>query len=272
MTVSMQTYASLRDAAAALGRERDARFFGGGTLMVRRINEGTARFSTLVRSTDRQLREVRASGSRVLIGAGVTMGEVLARRDLDFLHAAARVIGGPAVRAAATVGGNLFAFSPYGDFTAALLALDATVSVQSGYSPREIALEEFLAARAKDARSIVTGVQVARPRGDGDLRFTKIARVHPRGVGIFSIAAHLPRSGGRLAGVRIAYSAMAPTPTRAKDAERALEGRELDAAAVDAAVAVATAGCTPATDSIATEWYRRQVLPVHLRRLLLGAA
>ena len=32
-----------------------------------------------------------------------------------------------------TVGGNLFAPSPFGDLAVALLALDATVSVQSGY-------------------------------------------------------------------------------------------------------------------------------------------
>ena len=49
----------------------------------------------------------------------------------------------------ATVGGNLFAPAPYGDFTVALLALDATVAVQGGYSGRETPLEEFLAARER---------------------------------------------------------------------------------------------------------------------------
>jgi xanthine dehydrogenase small subunit len=52
----------------------------------------------------------------------------IAKTALAFLAPVARSIGGPAVRAAATVGGNLFAPSPYGDFSVALLALGAIVS------------------------------------------------------------------------------------------------------------------------------------------------
>jgi len=58
---------------------------------------------------------------------------------------------------------------------------------------------------------------------------------------------------------------------RAKAAERALEGRALDAAAIAAALAVAADGTAPTDDAIASAWWRRQILPVHLRRLLLGA-
>ena len=68
------------------------------------------------------------AGARIVLGAGVTMAQILASRELAFLHPAARAVGGPAVRSAATVGGNLFAPAPYGDFAAALLALDAAVS------------------------------------------------------------------------------------------------------------------------------------------------
>ena len=75
------------------------------------------------------------------------MVDILANRDLAFLHPAARVVGGPAVRAMATVGGNLFAPSPYGDLAAALLALDATVTVQGAYGgAQQMPLEQFLPA------------------------------------------------------------------------------------------------------------------------------
>ena len=75
------------------------------------------------------------------------MAMILANRELALLHPAARSVGGPAVRAQATVGGNLFAPPPYGDFAAALLALDARVSIQSGYSPRDVPIDEFLRGR-----------------------------------------------------------------------------------------------------------------------------
>ena len=270
--IALETYDSLREASTALGREHAARFLGGGTLLVRALNEGRADFSVLVRCTDRALTEIRAAGSRVRIGAGVTMAEILARPELDFLHPAALAVGGPAVRAQATVGGNLFAPPPYGDFAAALLALDTRVSVQSGFSPRDLAMEEFLRGRDSAARAVVVSVEVARPRRGESLRFRKVTRVRPRGAALLTIAVRLADTGGRLSGVRVAYAGMAPGPIRAIPVEQALEGRRLEPAVVEAAARVAAEGCSPASDAIASDWYRREVLPVHLGRLLLGGA
>ena len=271
MTVRLQSFETVRDASAAIGRDSSTRLLGGGTLLVRALDEEIADFSTLVRCTDRVLTEIRASGSRVRIGAGVTMAGVLANPGLAFLHPAARSIGGPAVRAQATVGGNLFAPPPYGDFTAALLALDARVSVQSGYSPRDIPIDEFLRSRDAHARAVVVAVEFARPRGEGAFRFLKVSRVRPRGVSLLTIAARLEESAGRLSGARVAYANMAPSPMRAAAVERALDGRRMERPTVDAAAAVAADGCSPPTDAIASAWYRREVLPVHLARLLLDA-
>ena len=268
MTLALQTFETLRDASAACRHEPSARFLGGGTLLVRALNEGAADFSILIRCTDRTLAEIRASGSRVRIGAGVTMAGVLASRALAFLHPAARAVGGPAVRAQATVGGNLFAPPPYGDFTAALLALDARVSVRSGYGSRDVPIEEFL--RDPAAHTLVARVEVARPRGGRAFRFLKVSKVRPKGVSLLTIAARLEESAGRLSGVRVAYANMAPAPVRAAAVERALEGRRLERPAVEAAAAAAAEGCSPPTDALASAWYRREVAPVHLSRLLLG--
>ena len=271
LTLALETCHALRDAAARLGRPPAARFLGGGTLLVRALNEGEADFSTLVRCLDPALSERRVSGPRVRLGAGVTMAEILANRELAFLHPAARAVGGPALRAQATLGGNLFAPPPYGDLCAALLALDARVSVQSGYSARDLSIEEFLRRRGNGTRDLVTGVELTRPRGDARaFRFLKVSRVRPKGVSLFTVAARLEESGGRLSGVRIAYANMASAPARAGAAERALEGRRLDRASIEAAAAVAAEGFSPPSDALASAWYRREVAPVHLSRLLLG--
>src|SRR3954452_17689328 len=115
MPVNVKTFATIPEAAGALASERDAKYIGGGTLVMRALNEGDLAFSTVVRVQDRNLRTIRASGSRISIGAGVTLAQLLRERDLAFLHAAVRSIGGPAVRNMATVGGNLFAPAPFGD-------------------------------------------------------------------------------------------------------------------------------------------------------------
>lgn len=264
---------TLAEAAGLLAGDRHALLIGGGTLVMRDVNEGRLTDGTLVRVSDPAFRQVNAGGARIELGAGVTMAMVLASRELGFLHAPARSIGGPAVRNMATIGGNLFAACPYGDFTVALLALEAQVVVQSGYgSGRAMPLEDFLAARDRGGIGLVTAVQFARPQNPADLRFRKVSRVKPKGIAVLSIAAHLPLAGGRVAQPRIAYGAMAPTPVRARAVERVLEGKPLDAATIQAARQAALEGCRPATDAIASEWYRREILPVHLARLLAGEA
>jgi xanthine dehydrogenase small subunit len=272
MPIDVRTCATIAEAAEILSGDRAARLIAGGTLVMRDVNEGRLTEGTVVRIADPAFRALNASGARVELGAGVTMAQVLASRDLAFLHAPARAIGGPAVRNMATVGGNLFAETPYGDFAVALLALDAQVNVQSGYGGgRPMALEEFLAARSRGGLGLVTSVTFARPASPEAFRFRKVSRVKPKGISVMSIAAHLP-GGGRIGGARVAYGAMAPTPIRAKGVERALEGKSLDAAAIAAAKQAAAEGISPATDAIASEWYRREVLPVHLGRLLMNEA
>jgi CO/xanthine dehydrogenase FAD-binding subunit len=270
VTITVKTFERLADAAGALSKERGARFLGGGTLVVRAVNEADPSIQTIIRSTDPGLQHVAASSGRIELGAGVTMAAILAERELAFLHPVARSVGGPAIREAATVGGNLFAPSPYGDFAAALLALDATVMFAGGFGQRELALDEFLSRRERNT-SLVSSVAFKRPPSDA-FRFVKVSRVHPKGVSVLSIAAQLPAASGRVTGARIAYGGMASAPVRAKAAERALEGRSPDAAGIAPALAVATDGTAPVDDAIASAWWRREILPVYLRRLLLNEA
>ena len=270
MPVTVKTFASSGEAAAALSSDRGARYLGGGTLVMRALNEGDVSISTVVRVTDRALTRIDVSGARVVIGAGVTLARVLAERDLAFLHPPARSIGGPAVRNMGTVGGNLFAPSPYGDFTVALLALDATVSVQGGFGVRDVPIEDFLQSRERQSGALVLSVSCQRPASADAFRYRKIARIKPKGGSVITLAAHLPMSGGRITGARVALGSMAPTQMRAKAAERALEGRSLDASTMAAAAAAVAEGSSPADNALASAWYRREIVGVHLRRLLAG--
>jgi len=270
MAVTVKTFSSASEAAGALSSDRSARYLGGGTLVMRALNEGDVTISTVVRAHDQALTRIDASGPRVTLGAGVTFARVLAERDLAFLHAPARSIGGPAVRNMGTVGGNLFAPNPYGDFTVALLALDATVAVQGGFGARDIPIEEFLQARDRQAGTLVLSVSCTRPASNEAFHYRKIARIKPKGGSVITLAAHLPVSGGRIAGARIALGSMAPTQIRARAAERALEGRSLDAATIAAAASAATEGTSPSDNALGSAWYRREIVGVHLRRLLSG--
>ncbi|MCJ9735553.1 xanthine dehydrogenase family protein subunit M, partial [Bradyrhizobium sp. PRIMUS42] len=49
-----------------------------------------------------------------------------------------------------------------------------------------------------------------------------------------------------------------------------LEGRSLDAATIAAAASAATEGTSPSDNALGSAWYRREIVGVHLRRLLSG--
>jgi CO/xanthine dehydrogenase FAD-binding subunit len=270
MPVTVKTFATSSEAAAALSADRAARYLGGGTLVMRALNEGDISISTIVRANDNALTRIDVAPARVTIGAGVTFAQILRQHDLAFLHAPARSIGGPAIRNMGTVGGNLFAPCPYGDFTVALLALDATLATWGGLGAREVGLEEFLQTRERQAGQLVLSISCQRPASAEAFRYRKIARVKPKGGSVITLAAHLPTSGGRIVGARIALGSMAPIQIRAKAAERALEGRSLDASTISAAATAATEGISPANNALGSAWYRREIVGVHLRRLLSG--
>jgi xanthine dehydrogenase small subunit len=98
MSLAVRTYPQLAEAARALGADQGARFLGGGTFVMRAVNEGDVRVTSIIRSTDPALQQVRSEGERIVIGAGVTMSRVAASRDMGFLAPVALSVGGPAVR------------------------------------------------------------------------------------------------------------------------------------------------------------------------------
>ncbi|SFO32084.1 CO or xanthine dehydrogenase, FAD-binding subunit [Mesorhizobium sp. NFR06] len=264
MSLALQTFSTVKDASAAL-QAAGARYLGGGTLVVRAANEGDVSLSSLVRVTDPSLSRIAVSGGKARLGASVTMAAVARHPELNALSPAARAVGGPAIRNMATVGGNLFAPAPYGDFTVALLALDAIVVTEDGEMP----IETFLTGR-NASRAVVTAVAFPLPAAES-FRFRKVSRVKPKGVSVLSIAALLQRtSDGVVTSARIAFGCMADRPMRAKAAEKALLGCKLTSKEIAPALAAAGAGTSPITDPIASAWYRAEVLPVHLGRLLVG--
>ncbi len=250
--LTIETVSTPAEAASAMGDR--ARFLGGGTILMRAVNYGDQGFDRIVRASQPD-RAIGSHANGLRVGAGATMSDILASRDLDFLHPVARAIGGPQVRNMATIGGNLFAQNPYGDFAVALLALDAQATLAGG---QVMGVGELLAARDRPGQ-VVEAVTFARPE-TGAFRFRKVSRVKPKGVSVLSVAAHLKRGDPR-----VAFGNMADRPTRSVGAERALAS---DPNNVAAACSACLEGLSPVDDELATEWYRREVAPVHLRRLL----
>jgi CO/xanthine dehydrogenase FAD-binding subunit len=180
----------------------------------------------------------------VTIGAATTLARV--GREVAFLRDAIESIASPTIRNLATVGGNLLVPQPHGDLAVCLLALDARVTIVDADGAREVGVEE--------AEGLVTQVTFKTP---AQWFYTKAMRRKQNSASIVTVASD---------GERIALGGVAREPVRALAAEAKLAEGDIDGAA-EAALEAAD----PFDDAYASAWYRRRVLPVHVRRALTNA-
>ncbi|HOA24126.1 MAG: FAD binding domain-containing protein [Aggregatilineales bacterium] len=251
----------------------DLLVMAGGTLAMPLINEGVSMPAMVMGLRRAGLDGVGESNGRLAIGATATMTQMLAQDAVPMLREAARAVGGWAVRNMATVGGNLFAPPPSGDFAVALLALDAEVHLLSQSGARTIPLEEFYTGfmtTALQPGELVTGFHVPRPTGR--TVYLKAGRKHANTPAVVTVAAQVVMDNGTVTDARIALNAVGPHPMRARSAEAALIGQPLDEAAIHAAAEAAMQESQPFTDAIASEWYRRRMTGVTVRRALTQLA
>jgi len=216
----------------------------GGTHVMPRLNTHASEVTALVSLRGAGLAGVEPlDATTVRVGAATTLTQLGEAPELAFLRPALDAIASPTIRNLATVGGNLFVPQPYGDLAVCLLALDAQAELADG---RTVGIAE--------AEGLVTAVRFAIPK---EWRFLKAMRRKLNSASIVTVAAVLEAP-------RIALGGVAPTPVRARHAEAAYpQGAE-------AAAQAALQDIDPFDDAYASAWYRRRVVPVHVRRALLG--
>jgi carbon-monoxide dehydrogenase medium subunit len=227
---------------------------GGGTVVMPGVNTGAVPVDRLISLRRAGLAGIDVNANTVTVGAATTLAEVGADDRLAFLHPVIRSIASPPVRNLATVGGNLLVPQPHGDLAVALLALDAQVEIVSAHSTRTGAVGDPI---GRD--EIITAVHFGLPE---TWRYRKAMRRKHNSAAIVTVAAVL--DGER---TRIALGGVARRPIRAYAAERVLQD---DPEAVAEAAEAAREGIEPFDDAYASAWYRARVLPVHVRRALLG--
>ncbi|MPZ80373.1 MAG: xanthine dehydrogenase family protein subunit M [Actinophytocola sp.] len=257
-------------AAEAVDLLRDGGWVvGGGTVVMPRVNTGAVPVGQLISLRRAGLSDIRVdgvdTGGTVSVGVATTLGALGADGRLAFLHPVVRSIASPPVRNLATVGGNLLVAQPYGDLAVALLALDARVDVVSGDGVREVPVGELAAGPAE----VVSAVHFALPRA-GTWFYRKAMRRRHNSASIVTVAAVVAVEDGVVRHARIALGGVGPRPMRALAAERALLGAPFGRSTVEAAAEDAREGIEPFDDAYASAWYRTRVLPVHVRRALLG--
>jgi CO/xanthine dehydrogenase FAD-binding subunit len=267
--------ADLPEAFDALDARPDAHLLAGGTDFMVEVNFGHRRPPAVV--SLRRLPELQGyeiGPDEVDIGAGVTWRTIERELagELPALAAAARTVGSPQMRNAATIGGNLGTASPAGDGLPVLLAAGAAVVLAGRDGERTVPVAEFVTGVKRTVLrpgEIITRVRV--PRLAGPQEFLKVGTRNAMVISICCAALLVDRAGRT---VRIGLGSVAPTPVRAPDAESYIAG-QIDWAALSAPpAAVARFGelvrdaVRPISDHRGTAAYRSHAVQVIATRAL----
>ncbi len=189
------------------------------------------------------LKGIKEAGGRIEIGARTTHAEVESSAFLKgkcpLLPMTAEHIGDQQVRNRGTIGGSLAHADPSADLPAAMLALDAEMSV-TGKSSRKIKAQDFFLdalTSALKADEILVSVSVM-PTGS-KAAYVKMAQ-QASGFALVGVAVVLDMKGTTCNSARIGVTGVCARPFRAASVEKALAGKTLDAASIKAAAAMIT--------------------------------
>ncbi len=224
------------------------------------------------------LSAVVDAGTHLDIGATTTFADLhdaMAAIDPD-LGEVWRRIGSKQVRASGTLGGNIANGSPIGDSPPALIALDATITLQKAEATREVPLEDFFIAYGKQDRApgeFLKSIRVPKLKSNEVYRAYKISKRFDQDISAVMSAFRFTLDGDTIVSARIAFGGMAATPKRASGAEAALVGASLkDEASWAAALAAIRSDFTPLSDMRASSDYRRETAASLLEKALIEIA
>ena len=233
---SEEVFALLRD-------HRDAVVLAGGQSLVAMLNMRLVSPSHVIDITGlSELKGQSVADGWLRLGALTRHADVmtseLVAAQAPLLAQAAAEIGHPAIRNRGTVGGSLALADPAAELPACLLALGGRVEVAGTEGRRHIDAVDFFQGPFQTAlghSEILTAVEVPVQKANERSAIEELARRHGD-YALAGLAVQGNFDDGRVAGLRLAYFGVGDRPVLAQAAAAALEGKELDAAAIEAAV------------------------------------
>lgn len=223
--------------------------------------------------------EIRESGSEIRIGALATHRTLedsdLLKSRCPILAKAASCIGDAQVRNMGTIGGAVSHADPAANYSPVLIALGAKFVLRSKAGERVVAAADFykgMFSTALQATEMLVEIQVPMLGKDNGWEYSKISR-RAQDFALIGVAVVLRANGkGECADASVVVGSVGPTPVRMDGVEKALRGKALNAAAIEAGVRATALGKEVSSDVHADAAYRKEVAPVCVRRALDAAA
>lgn len=266
--------ATLEEALAILERHPDVLLLSGNTDIGPDMKSGKLKPAKAMDIFSLpELKRIEERDGAIRIGSAAVNTDILSSplvaKHLPALARASHGCAAPAIRNRATIGGNICTASGAADLPGPLMALGASVELQSASGgTRVLPVEDFILGYRKvdlKAGELLVAVIVPLPAPGTRQVFYKRGSREALTLSRVSLAIVLCLDGSRILSARAAAGSMSPVPRRLPLLEAALAGKTLDKALVDAAVAAVREDVQPRRSGP----YRKAITGNLVRRFLL---
>ena len=275
---------SADDAIAALRADPSAVVIAGGTDVLIKCREGKLAGCRLVsiHELQEELAGVHLDDSGdVRIGSlttfrGVTYSDVI-RKTVPVLGEAADTAGGPQLRAAGTIGGNVCNGVTSADTASTLMAFGAQMHVQGPVGWRVVPIDDWYKGVGKvDLRPAELLCRIVIPKANFEGwtgHYIKYAQRNAMDIATLGVSCLVKLSADKTVceDVRLAFGVAAPTPIRSHTAEDGVRGLTVTEAAEQIGD-LALQDINPRTSWRASREFRVQLVKELSGRALLEAA
>lgn len=233
----MEAYRPLNiNEALSVRSEKDVYVLNGGTdLMVKKKNEAglIPKFDKAVMfiSQISELKKIYKDEKYIHIGSGCTFSEIIKSNIIDDLLKEPSInIASPAIRNAATIGGNICNSSPAADILPALYSFEAKLQLQSKKSQRLIAIQDFITGPSRNVLSkdeLLTEILIPAYDFNKSI-YKKVGTRKSTAISKLSFMGLAKIENGKAADIRMSFGAVGPTIVKSKAIENEIEGKSIE--------------------------------------------
>ena len=256
----------------------EARLLAGGTELINEIRSGKTRPRQVI-----DLKHIKELDGYAFSSEGLKLGALVKVREVETsgeirnyfpaLSHAAGTIGSVQIRNKATIAGNICRASPSADSIPPLIALGSTLTVHSLQGDKKVFLEDFLVGPGKTILKpgeILTEIFIPYQPSFSASTYIKLSPRQAMDLAVVGVAVNIRSDTTleRCTDVKIVLGAVAPTAIRARRAEAVLSGSKISDDIFGEAAHVASEEARPVSDIRASEWYRRRMVEVLVKRAL----
>lgn len=256
----------------------DAKILAGGQslLPMMKLRIASPRYLIDVNRVE-GLSGLRREGDRLVIGALCRHAEIAAspivRTHLPLMLDAARQTADVQVRNRGTVAGSLAHADPAGDWPAALMALDTTVTIAGQAGSHVLPLADFIVdayTTRLEPGEMLTEVSVRLPSPPGAGAYLKFEK-RAGDFAVASVGVQVATDGDACRSVAVSLGAVGATPIRARAAETLLQSKRLAPDVLDEAARLVREAADPFQDTRGSVEYKRHLAGVLFRKAIATA-